>query len=165
MGRHNRNHSKAMRAAVVYAVEEMGLTPKQVVALAAAGELKAAGGRNRLEAFEIADSTVKHYIYLARRRDCRATSNGGMEHEHEHEQPPDGGVPPRQDDPEPEPSSFMRMLMHGEERDQAIAEGRVCACPDPEPSEYDYARAFNGTDRRVCHGCFAPIAGNRHSAL
>jgi hypothetical protein len=62
MGRHDRKHSKAMRAAVVYAVEEVRLTPNQVVALAAAGELKAAGGRNRLEAFEIADSTIKHYV-------------------------------------------------------------------------------------------------------
>jgi hypothetical protein len=149
MGRYDRKHPAAVKAAVVYAVEELGLTAKQVAALAAAGELRAARSPNRLEAFKIADSTVKNYVHLARRRGRRAQQNGAADRE----QPPDTAIPPDLADPEPEPKPgglLDRLVKQENEYERAHAEGLECECPEPDPSVYLL------THGRICHGCNRP---------
>lgn len=75
MGRNDRKHSSDAKAAVAHAMNVQDMTAEQIVALAAAGKLKAPGRRDRCRPFEIAESTVKEYARLARRR-LHDKSNG-----------------------------------------------------------------------------------------
>jgi hypothetical protein len=150
MGRHDRKHSRAMRDACVYAVEEQGMAAHQVVTLAAAGQLKQPNGR-RLPPFEIAESTVKTYAQHARRRqrerDRRAQTNGALE--------PTSSRPPRSPAPQGRPRARARHparpAREGEnDYEHAHANGLECECPQPDPSVY------NLTHGRVCHRCHRP---------
>ena len=108
----NRKHSAAHKAAVVHAVLELGMTYKQAAALARAGELKVAGSRKRMGAFEIADSTVKGYVHRHRRKGLRAQTAD----EPADDKPADD-APPQHDDG-PEPGSFLDSLPDEQEEDR-----------------------------------------------
>ena len=136
MGRYDRKHSKAMRAAVVYAVEEIGLTPKQVVALAAPKELKAAGSRNawRRSTSPTARSSTTSTSpagATAAPRPTAASSTITSSRPPRH--------PPQEDPESDQPSEWMRSrILEMEEEHRLTDEAQAaptatCRCPQPNP--------------------------------
>jgi hypothetical protein len=151
MGRLDNKHSKEARAAVVYAVIEQQMTSAQVVALAAAGELKHNG--RRLPAFRIAPSTVRNYTYLHRSDRPPQTS--------ENETPAAETGPV--EDPK-EPTLLDRLVDEATEYEDALAKGLECECAEPDPSVYLMPwRPHDepGPQTRVCHSCYRPTAAKR----
>jgi hypothetical protein len=147
VGRHDRKHSDALKAAVVAAYEEQGLTAEQIITLAAAGQLRAAGKRERLRPVEIAESTIRNYVHLHRRRLRRTASNGA------HDLEDDGPVPNEQVTvlDEPDTDTLLGELLGSEaDFEQAVAEGRTCHCDDPAPHKYAWR------DHTQCLRCREP---------
>jgi hypothetical protein len=96
------------------------MSAAQVVTLAAAGQLKVPGRRERHRPFEIAETTVKHYAHLARRA-VRAKTNGHND-DAGHEVTlavRDGAEPPApQDNTGPEHSPLIQRLLAKPETDR-----------------------------------------------
>jgi hypothetical protein len=140
----DRKHGPAAKAAVAHAINVQGMTAEQVVILAAAGKLKVPGRRERCRPFPIAQSTVKEYARLARRR-MQAKTNG------HHEDAPavalavrdatvSGREPEHRPDPWKDPNLDPRLralVERIEDYNRALAEGERCECDGPQPSPYD----------------------------
>jgi hypothetical protein len=147
VGRHDRKHSDVSKAAVVAAVLDQGLTAAQVVTLAAAGELKAPGRRDRCKPFEIAESTVRYYVACARRRLRR---NGHRNDESNvalavrdaagaapNDAPLSRAASSHAPDGDLEASPLLQLLLEREhDFEEACAAGERCQCLDPQPAPW-----------------------------
>jgi hypothetical protein len=173
VGRNDCKHSNVHKAAVVHAFDVQGMTAEQIVTLAARGQLKAPGRRDRLKPFEIAEATIRNYASLNRRRSRQASTNGGHDHEDGPVPNEDVAVPVEKPKP-PRPlfgdvraperedawsERWRRLIEEHEEELRLTAEakkaanGRPCRCEEPKPRAW---KLDNGAP--TCADCRLAIA-------